>query len=545
MRRRLAGACARPEFWMWALFAWLTFSALRSLHSPWMRASLTEWLRWGAGIGLALALGQWLTRTRLAARLLVVCTGIITVLGVWDGLVTAHGGLIGPFRDHQLCGSALLTLLPLTLATGLTAREARWKWGAQAVGMAGLVCLVMTETRSAWIGAAVAGVTFAALWWRRTRIETGRRQAKQLLVPVLLFVGVGLSFITIVGMTELQQPLSARAGSLSALGHDGSWQQRLRAWHGAEQMVAARPLTGWGLGQYPGVQWRFTHIGRILSPVQRPSLSEEAHDLYLQTTAETGLIGVALFLAVLAAFGARAWRALRQAAGQPARSRDGFLVATLALIAGTAVDALASPSYQFAEVSLFVWAALGIGLSALNRREQPEAETATLPAPMARTLRLAASGALSLVLLSQFVPLGLLGPVEAYTAAGYTYDASKPPVITPAAVTASPSEQVPFTLTAHYINNSNGNTENVDVSTDSTTHFNAYVTNNISQTFGADFGAGGSPKNVFTVPATQNSGQPWRDGSTLTITAYFYDSAMPGLKRNGTPATLTIHVTSP
>ncbi len=77
---------------------------------------------------------------------------------------------------------------------------------------------------------------------------------------------------------NLSTPLTARVGTLSTLGADPSWQERLTLWRGAERLVAAHPLYGIGLGRYPGVQWTWTHAGNPLEPTDRPTLSEEAHD---------------------------------------------------------------------------------------------------------------------------------------------------------------------------------------------------------------------------------------------------------------------------
>lgn len=446
MKQRLKSISARPEFWIILLFAWISVSAMRSWHTPWSEAAYTEWIRWSAGIGLFLALGRWLTRTRLSARLLVIAGSILVAVGVGSGLVNWHSGLTGPFSDHQLYGSALLILLPISVSVALTARRSRWRWTGQAVAFAGLLCLIMTETRSAWISVIASAIVFAVCWRHRTTDPAARRDSRQVTVSIALGACVALYFVISLGYANRQQPLMERASTLSVLGQDLSWQSRLLAWHGAEQMVRERPIIGFGLGRYSGEQWRFTHVGRPLAAQQHPSLSEEAHDFYLQTAAEIGVPGLLLYLAALTAMVVGCIGHLRRAKGRSVRSRDGFLAATLALIAGITVDSFASPSYQFPEISLVMWAVLGVGLSALNRNEAVEQEEPALPRPLMRLTRLATSGVVTLTLISQFVPLGLLTPVEAYTTTWH-YDSA---TLTETTLTPAPGSTVTFNLIGHF-----------------------------------------------------------------------------------------------
>ena len=104
----------------------------------------------------------------------------------------------------------------------------------------------------------------------------------------------------------------------------------------------------------------------------RVSLAEQAHSFYLQTAAELGLIGLALMLAVLGFFWVSAWRRIPQ---MEAGIRRTLLLASMAASAGFAVDAFASPSWQYAQNSMFLWLILGIGTTCLRPRMKAETET--------------------------------------------------------------------------------------------------------------------------------------------------------------------------
>jgi len=163
MRQRIVVVATRPEFWLLGLLGWLLLSAGRSLGTPWARVALTEGLRWSAGIGLALALGSSLRRTKPAARFVVALAGAIALLGIANGLQPGGGGLTGPYQDHQLYGSVLLLLLPPVVAVALTARDPRWRLGGVAASGMGALCLALSQTRSAWAGALAAALVFGLL----------------------------------------------------------------------------------------------------------------------------------------------------------------------------------------------------------------------------------------------------------------------------------------------------------------------------------------------------------------------------------------------
>jgi O-antigen ligase len=413
MQQRIVKVAARPEFWLSLLLAWVCFSALRSWHTLWMQSAVTEALRWSVGIGLTLAIGAGLRRTSRMAEALTCALGLLAGIVVLtgrrpDGLVT------GPYGDHQLCASALLVLLPFSVALALASPRVAWRWAGQIVSLTALVCLILTETRSAWAGVAVGGTVFACLWMVRQKVS---RPLPRFLVPGLFAAGVMLAFFLLVRGTDLGDPLAARAATLGALGNDNDWQWRLHTWRGVLQMISIHPWLGWGIGHYPAAHWPFTRLAMAIPPGQRPTLSDQAHDFYLQTAADLGVIGLGLYLAACGTFVRLAWMALadradRQGHGSRHGMRDALLVAALSLVAAQGVDALASPSWQFSEVSLLFWLGLGLGLAAA-RPAQREVES-PMPARMRRALQYCAAGAAAVLVTAQVLPLGLLSPVEAY-----------------------------------------------------------------------------------------------------------------------------------
>ena len=518
--RKMAALGVRPEFWLACLLAWLLTSAGRSLGTPWAAAALTEALRWGVGIALALTLSGTLHQAGKAARVLTSLAGLLALTGIWDGF-RPDRGVVGPYQDHQLYSSALLALLPLAAALALTERDTLWRIGAQAVAGAALVCLMLSQTRSAWVGLLVAAAVFGWLWLKQSR-GTRRPQAILAAKAAALLVAA-MSVWTVTAQSDLRAPLASRTATLSTLSSDQSWQARLITWRGAARMVAAFPLTGCGLGRYPGVQAAWTHQGSLLKPSLRPSLSEEAHDLYLQTAAETGLIGLALYGAALSAFAVQCRSRLNRRTCIRPSSRDALVIAVLSMVAGQSVDALASPSWQFAEVSLFFWAALGVGLAALQRADS-ETVTTPLPFPLRRAGQMALSGAVAVLLASQALPVGLLTPVEAYTSPspeGYVFNASNPGEFsyTPTSLPSS-GGTIAFTLYAHYTDPNNNNApHNEDVTFDGaapgTFNSTQFIVSGNHTLHATSFSTSPTTRNILTVDAQDV-------GTTLTILGKFY-----------------------
>ena len=529
--RTVCGLGGRPEAWLAALLGWALLSACRSFGTPWAAAAGTEALRWTAGIGLALTLSLGLRRTETAGQLAVLLLAAMAGIGILGG-EAAQSDLTGPYRDHQLYGSVLLLLLPFNASIALSSSPS-WRGTALAALTAGTLCLFLSETRSAWLGLAAAGLVFGGLRWKlvsqqKISLQALLQQRAALVPPAVLLLGLlfGLLSIWLLSSPPDQKAaLLARAGTLLALGHDESWQTRLQLWRGTAQMVAAHPVLGVGLGRYPGEEWRWTHTGGVLLPTEHPSLTNEAHSFYGQTAAEMGLPGLGLYLAALAAFGVQARRLIPSRRRR--RSFGGQQMLTIAAgsaLAGQSVDALASPSWQFPEASLLFWAVLGLGLASLRRDAPAEAP---LPVPLQRAGRWALSGGLAVALAAQILPTGLLlSPVEAYVAPkGYTLVSV---VITRVGSSGpiTPGTTVQFKVTANY-KDASGLPVVRDVTLDSGTGYGATTTNPTRNYTITAFNKG-----AFTLPTSV----PYTGSGTLTVTVTYTDSGIGALKIvSGTP----------
>jgi hypothetical protein len=159
--------------------------------------------------------------------------------------------------------------------------------------------------------------------------------------------------------------IGERAATLSPenIARDASATDRAERGKVAMRVWGESPLRGVGIGTYAVKQVRHNPGSRpeILIRASGPTLTENPHNIYLQIGAEQGLIGLALYLALLALFFVQGLRALpRLNKGL----RQYTLIGAMAAVAGQCVDGLANPGWGYPEVSTFMWLILGIGMCA-------------------------------------------------------------------------------------------------------------------------------------------------------------------------------------
>jgi putative inorganic carbon (hco3(-)) transporter len=82
--------------------------------------------------------------------------------------------------------------------------------------------------------------------------------------------------------------------------------ERMAHWQAAFGMINARPVLGFGIGNYPAAYATFALAGW-------PEALGHAHNYYLNVTAETGLIGLAAYVFLLLAALWACWRTVQMA----------------------------------------------------------------------------------------------------------------------------------------------------------------------------------------------------------------------------------------
>jgi O-antigen ligase len=225
-----------------------------------------------------------------------VAAGVLGAIGTWryvqtgDPLITPGGRLIsgeravGAFDDPNYYASLLsLALLPTIALLVHDFRRYIWLAVPAALTLGGLV---FSLSRGAILG--VAFGMLLLLTWRRAR----RVALVGALVVTSLTLAGGNSLVD----TDYFGSVEER---LSSLRNPTRESRRPDIWSAAVDATVQRPFFGIGVNQF---QQAATE--RSLFEYGYPL--ENAHSIFLSLAAETGLIGLAAFLAFVAAIGVRA-----------------------------------------------------------------------------------------------------------------------------------------------------------------------------------------------------------------------------------------------
>ena len=138
------------------------------------------------------------------------------------------------------------------------------------------LAVLLSFSRGSWIAFLAGLMTFLALAWQK--LPSGLRY--------LALVGCAVVTITVF----LVPALRTRAASTFNF-QEGSIAARLALWKETGKVFRMSPLLGVGLG----------NLAPALSPGEPFRTPTNAHNLFLEIAAETGLVGLALFLGALGA----------------------------------------------------------------------------------------------------------------------------------------------------------------------------------------------------------------------------------------------------
>jgi O-antigen ligase len=202
---------------------------------------------------------------------------------------------------------ANMALLQLSMAAALLTTE-RKRW-VRLCAMTGMVVLplviLLTQSRGVFLGL----LAFIAI------VFTGQR--RKLRVALRVFAGVAILIaVTPAGVWNRLESLK-RATSTEELaqvdGAQGSALQRYEIWRVATQIISDHPIGGVGFNAY-----KPTHFKYSADPKFDQNIHDywDTHSLYLNVIAETGFVGLFLYLAYFIALAIPVDRIRRQLKGQ-------------------------------------------------------------------------------------------------------------------------------------------------------------------------------------------------------------------------------------
>jgi O-antigen ligase len=370
-RVRLTKALAQgPALWIAAVIFWCL---LETLHPPYILFNdpavlrpfaSAEFMRILLGGSVFISAAFFLRDHELVP--LVGGVSIMALLAALYGLgrvgTDEHfHDITAMFGNHEQAGSFLMMFIPVAAAFAITAGiPAGLTLSAQAATVILTASVLFTRTRSAWIGEMVGLCTLCVI---SLRFGSGIRwtEAKHRWIGPALLLIVGL--IVIVLSSSDSPMLGKRLQTFQNISDDGPFTDRVHRWEGACRMAFERPVTGWGLGSFPVLLTRWTGSGDppawvILHGTGHQNL---AHNYWVQWAADTGGVGLFLFVGAIASFlltGVSAFRRMK-----PGVQRT-LLIGCIAAVAGCCADMMGAPSYGYPGVSTLFFLILGIGVAA-------------------------------------------------------------------------------------------------------------------------------------------------------------------------------------
>jgi probable O-glycosylation ligase (exosortase A-associated) len=348
-----------PMYWYAAFLGWSLITVPASM-SP--SVSFDAWIEIGK-IWLVMFLVLNVIRTPAQHRLVTLAWlgmfAFFPVRGTLVNFMNGNGefGRYGwNFQFQNYNDMATLTLIPLAMSLDrLRSHDKKWVKACALVGVIALPFIILiTQSRAGMMGLAL----FMLYLFARSRYRAKLTAA---------IVGIGIVALVFApqGVWDRISKMSYLT-SVDTLGQsDSSAEQRYVIWQVARAIIADNPVIGVGIGEYPYVheayartkpEWEIAHGRR------------DTHSTYLHIFAETGIIGIALYVMIfVSAFRelTKAARALKgsTAPGDP-ELRD-RLQAYQAAFVGIAMCAV------FGSIENMVFPFLLIALGAASVRMRP------------------------------------------------------------------------------------------------------------------------------------------------------------------------------
>ena len=256
-------------------------------------------------------------RLRTLVRTLIIFGFLLAVFGIIQFFVsperifglreTRQSLAFGPFINrHHFAGCMEMALaLPLgLLLSGAIEREKYIIYGF-AAGLMG-IAVILTNSRGGMLSL-VAEVMFLVIvsgLARRRSEREGKRESRVRTVALRAGLGVGLLAVLFTGVLFFggEEALNRLVGTANA---EDPTTGRLHFWRGTVDIIREHPLLGTGLGAFSLAYTRYdTSNGRLYR-------LEQAHNDYLQTLSDAGIVGALLGVVFLVALFRMAFRRMQ------------------------------------------------------------------------------------------------------------------------------------------------------------------------------------------------------------------------------------------
>lgn len=256
-----------------------------------------------------------------------------------SGGEVVSGRLSGAFSHPNQLGLFSAICIALAVGLGFGARTRERRAAASIAAVLGVVPLLLSLSRSSWIGCGLALLYFLVI------LREARRALVFAAIPIALAASVVGSFAPT--GTEVQV-VGERASVLLEL---SPYDQRSEIYEEALRQLRENPLVGEGPGNFPAASAREEFADATVR-------ADHAHNLWLTWAAEGGVPAAVLVIALMVAVAVAAHRARRAAAVRSRRDHAviaGIVAALLAVVGQGFFDYLLRNAVLF----MIVWALVG------------------------------------------------------------------------------------------------------------------------------------------------------------------------------------------
>jgi O-antigen ligase len=347
------------SFLLIAFFGWICLSLIWAGSTSAVSSSAMRYLLGMAVIPIVFTVLKRLRDVRVVMGAFVIGSVVSAAYGLVTAAPNAGSGeierLAGTVGDPNLLASVLVVGMILGVAVALTLPRGSIARLTAATGA--LLCLlgvVDTFSRGGLLSLAMALIVAPFF---------ARRKAAAICGGLIVVIAIATYFLAFAPQ-DARDRLSAENGGSG----------RTDIWTVGWRMVEAHPVVGVGAGNFPSASVHYVLEPGTLNN-KRDLINEPAvaHNMYLQVLAELGVIGLAMFVAILtASVGAAiaAFRRFKRLGDQPMAILASAIAISLASILG---------SYYFLseEYSKQMWLLLAFGPALLaiararERREDP------------------------------------------------------------------------------------------------------------------------------------------------------------------------------
>ena len=272
----------------------------------------------------------------LAAKLLllgvVICNFSVIVKAIphLSDQFWRFGGILSP----MIQGSLLAMFLPIYTLLFLHLKNFRQKAFALAALILGIVAILLTGTRGAWL-AVVILIPLVVIIYSQKKLKS------------LSVIFISLTIIATI--TAMTPALSNRVETITDLKMQSN-SERLLMWQSAVEMFKDNPVFGVGYGRY-----KIAYQTEYISPLAKERTLEHAHSNFFQMLAECGIVGFSAFVFMwiyFSRFALRGWL----------RDRKFFCLLFFGVLWGMMLHGFTEFNFETSMTSKIFWYSLALCL---------------------------------------------------------------------------------------------------------------------------------------------------------------------------------------